>query len=185
VREFALALERDGLQRWRPAMEIPGIDLSHVVTPVEVLTGRAAGSHAFVMDDLGTYQAVGVSEYLLAHGVEVTLAASHGTVAPALRPTMQWEPVMGRLHAAGARLLTRIALERIGSDAVSVRHLDSGVAQQLECDLVVLVTGFAAERSLYHELAGRHPDVRLVGDARSPRDLQSAIADANSVARAM
>jgi 2,4-dienoyl-CoA reductase-like NADH-dependent reductase (Old Yellow Enzyme family) len=178
-------VRRDGLQRWRPALIAPGLDLPHVVTPVEVLTGKATGRHAFVLDDLGSYAAVGVAEYLLRAGTTVTLAASSGTIASELVPTMQWEPAMARLDAAGATMLTRISLEAITSSAVSVRHLDSRRATELDCDLVVLVNGYIAERSLYDELVDVHPDVRLVGDARSPRGLQPAIAEANAAARAL
>ncbi len=179
------SFRRDGLQRWRPLLEIPGVERPHVVTPTEVLSGRATGRNAFVLDDLGSYPAVGVAEYLLREGAAVTLAASHALVAPGLVPTMEWEPAVGRLHAAGATLLTRVALERVTEDGVGVRHLDSGATDELECDLVVLVTGYAAERSLADVLADVHPDVRLVGDARSPRGLQAAIGDANTLARVL
>jgi hypothetical protein len=47
----------------------------------------------------------------------------------------------------------------------------------------VLVTGYVAQRSLYDDLVSVHADVRLVGDAHSPRGLQLAIADANASAR--
>ena len=48
----------------------------------------------------------------------------------------------------------------------------------MPADVVVLVTQNEPNRGLYDELvaAGR-PDVLLVGDAASPRDLQAAIAE--------
>jgi NADPH-dependent 2,4-dienoyl-CoA reductase/sulfur reductase-like enzyme len=176
---------RDGLQRWRPALEIRGLDLPHVVTPVEVLTGRASGRAALVLDDLGTYPAVGTSEYLLLAGTSVVFATSFSMFAPELVPSMQAEPALGRLHGGGAEILTRVVLEAVTPDRAHLRHLDSGIAREVACDLVVLATGFEAQRSLVDELAGSATEVHLVGDARSPRGLPTAIAEANALARAL
>lgn len=176
---------RDGLQRWRPALEIPGLDLDHVVTPVEVLTGTATGRAALVVDDLGSYPAVGVSEYLVRAEATVTFATSFPMFAPELVPSMQAEPALARLHRAGTQILTRMVLTGVEPTCAHLQHLDSGVGQSVACDLVVLVTGFEARRSLYDELTAVHPEVHLVGDARSPRGLPAAIAEANALARTL
>lgn len=176
---------RDGLQRWRPALEIPGIDLPHVVTPVDVLTGRVNATSALIVDDLGAHPAIDTAEYLLAQGISVTFAGSPATIAPDLIPTQEQETAVGRLLRGGATLLTRMALEAVGQKRATLRHLDSGEARHIDCDLVVLVTGFHPQRSLYNELTRVHPDVRIVGDANNPLGLQSAIAAGNAIARAI
>jgi hypothetical protein len=56
-------------------------------------------------------------------------------------------------------------------------------AMQLPADLVVLVTYKASRGQLAAGLAGRVPDVRLVGDALAARDLQVAIREGNDTAR--
>jgi hypothetical protein len=50
-------------------------------------------------------------------------------------------------------------------------------------DDVVLVTYKTSRSQLAAELAGRVPDVRLVGDALAARDLQVAIREGNDAAR--
>jgi NADPH-dependent 2,4-dienoyl-CoA reductase/sulfur reductase-like enzyme len=179
------SFRRDGLQRWRPAQEVTGLEQAHVVTPVEVLTGEAAGRSALVVDDLGSYVAVGTADALLARATAVVFATSFASIAPELIPTQQAEVVLGRLHRAGVTLLTRVVLEAVTEDQANLRHLDSGLSRQVPCDLVVLVTGFEARRSLHEALDGIAADVHLVGDARSPRGLQAAIAEANGLARAL
>jgi hypothetical protein len=53
-------------------------------------------------------------------------------------------------------------------------------------DVVVLVTQNEPSRGLHDELvAAGHVDVRLIGDAASPRDLKSAIAEGHMTGRAI
>jgi len=50
-------------------------------------------------------------------------------------------------------------------------------------DTVVLVTFNNPVRELYDEIYRKHPDVKIIGDALAPRDLQYAIADGHRAVR--
>jgi hypothetical protein len=50
---------------------------------------------------------------------------------------------------------------------------------------VVLSFGGKANDALYHELDGRVPELRLVGDAVSPRRIHDALLDGTRAARAL
>ncbi len=63
--------------------------------------------------------------------------------------------------------------------------LDGDAEQELDAETVVLVSGGLSERGLADELAGSSMTVHLVGDALSPRTLQSAIHEGHAAARAL
>jgi hypothetical protein len=63
-----------------------------------------------------------------------------------------------------------------------VRPIQSERTQEVPADVVVVVTQNEPNRALADELDG---DVRLIGDAASPRDLGAAIAEGHRAARAL
>ena len=84
---------------------------------------------------------------------------------------------------AGFTELTRVTLARVRPGKATVRSLVGAADATVPADLVVLVTYKASRSQLAAELAGRVPDVRLVGDALAARDLQVAIREGNDAAR--
>jgi len=169
----------DGLQRGAPGIRVDGVDLPHVVGPVEVLRDGAGKGvrRALVFDDLGTYPAIGVTEHLLVAGVPVTLATSQPMLGAELGPSLQRDPAAQRLGGyPGFTFVSRVALTRVEPGTATLRHLDSGVEQQEAADLVVLVTGFEPQHALFDELRLLHPNVVIVGDALAPAYLGHAIA---------
>jgi NADPH-dependent 2,4-dienoyl-CoA reductase/sulfur reductase-like enzyme len=169
---------RDGIQRLRPAVRPAGLDLPHVVSPLEVLAGAVATPRrALVFDDCGNYEAVGAAEGLLAAGVEVVFATSFTALAPDLFRSFQRDAVAGRLHAyPGFRLVTRASLEAVGAGTATLRGLDGGRAEEVEADLVVLMTGFDPQTALADELRAAGVEVHVAGDAEAPQLMPHAIA---------
>jgi 2,4-dienoyl-CoA reductase-like NADH-dependent reductase (Old Yellow Enzyme family) len=172
---------RDGIQRLRPLTRVAGIDLPHVLTPVEVLTGVApAASRAVVIDDLGTAPAIGVAEHLLTTGAEVAFATCHhvvGASAGSVQGT-----ALGRMSRyKGFSQHVRVVLEEIGTDRVRLRNLDSDEAIEVEADLVVVFTGFRPQRSIYDELTTAGFSTFLVGDAEVPLSLDYAISSGSRI----
>ena len=67
-----------------------------------------------------------------------------------------------------------------------MRALQSVRTVEVPADVVVLVTQNEPNRVLHDELVGAgHPDVRVIGDAASPRDLHVAIHEGHRTARAI
>lgn len=170
---------RDGIQRLRPELRPAGLDLSHVVDPVQVLfegAGRGA-RRALVFDDLGHYPAIGVAEHLLERGTHVTFATSQPTLAPELVRSFQHDPVARRLASYETfELITRAALIGVGEEEVTLQNIDSDRDQSVPADLVVLVTGFESERELHERLVEAGIESILAGDALAPLLMQRAIA---------
>lgn len=169
---------RDGVQRMRPAHRPAGIDLPHVVTPLEVLGGEApVPRRAVVFDDLGNYQAVGSAEWLLERGAEVVYATSFGELCPDLFRSFQRDAVAERLeHYPSFRLETRSSIESVTPAGAVLRGIDSGRSEEVEADLVVLVTGFDPQTSLADELRAARVETHLAGDAIAPLLMPHAIA---------
>jgi 2,4-dienoyl-CoA reductase-like NADH-dependent reductase (Old Yellow Enzyme family)/thioredoxin reductase len=177
----------DGRLIAAPGQVVDGIDSPTVRSSVELLTqpAPAAGSHALLVDDVGQYEAVSAAEYLLEHGVHVTVATRLPMFGPLVDAAMRMTPALERLNSASAEFttLTRVTLASLRPGKATVRSLAGGAETTVAADLVVLVTYKASRNGLAATLAGRVPDVRLVGDALAARDLQVAIRDGNDAAR--
>lgn len=177
----------DGRLIAAPGQVVDGIDSPAVRSSVELLTqpAPAAGSHALLVDDVGQYEAVSAAEYLLEHGVHVTVATRLPMFGPLVDAAMRMTPALERLNSAPAEftILTRVTLASVRPGKATVRSLAGGAETTVAADLVVLVTYKASRNGLAATLAGRVPDVRLVGDALAARDLQVAIRDGNDAAR--
>jgi NADPH-dependent 2,4-dienoyl-CoA reductase/sulfur reductase-like enzyme len=172
---------RDGIQRLRPLTRVTGIDLPHVVTPLEVLSGNApVPQRAVVVDDLGTAPALGVAEYLLTRGAEVAFATCEravGASAGSVQGT-----ALGRMSRSKCfSQHVRVVLEEIGLDRVYLRNLDSDEAIEIESDQVVVFTGFRPQRSIYDELTAAGVSAFLVGDAQVPLNLDYAISSGSQI----
>jgi 2,4-dienoyl-CoA reductase-like NADH-dependent reductase (Old Yellow Enzyme family)/thioredoxin reductase len=177
----------DGRLIAAPGQVVDGIDSPTVRSSVELLTqpAPAAGSRALLVDDVGQYEAVSAAEYLLEHGVHVTVATRLPMFGPLVDAAMRMTPALERLNSAPAEFttLTRVTLSSVRPGKATVRSLAGGAETTVAADLVVLVTYKTSRNGLAVTLAGRVPDVRLVGDALAARDLQVAIRDGNDAAR--
>jgi hypothetical protein len=169
----------DGRLIAAPGQVVDGIDSPTVRSSVELLTqpAPAAGSHALLVDDVGQYEAVSAAEYLLEHGVHVTVATRLPMFGPLVDAAMRMAGQRTWLNSAPAEFttLTRVTLASVRPGKATVRSLAGGAETTVAADLVVLVTYKASRNGLAATLAGRVPDVRLVGDALAARDLQVAI----------
>ncbi len=93
---------------------------------------------------------------------------------------------MERLYATGKfESLVRHELLEIEPGKCKVKPIQApdSYIRELDADLVVTVTPNTPFRSLYDELIGVETALYLIGDARSPRDLQVAIAEGHNTAR--
>jgi 2,4-dienoyl-CoA reductase-like NADH-dependent reductase (Old Yellow Enzyme family) len=179
----------DGRLIAAPGQAVDGIDAPSVRTSIQALTQTppTAGSQALVVDDMGQYEAVSVVEFLLQHGVHVTAATRLPMFGPLVDAAMRMTPALERLNAAPARFttLTRVTLASVRPGKATVRSLAGAADSTVPADLVVLVTYKTPRDTMAAELAGRVPDVRVVGDALAARDLQVAIREGNDAARAI
>jgi 2,4-dienoyl-CoA reductase-like NADH-dependent reductase (Old Yellow Enzyme family) len=173
----------DGMQMSNPGEIIAGMDQRHVVSSWDVLgdPGVAADvQSAVVIDDLGHYEAVAVSEYLVARSIQVHYVSRHISFAPLVEAALMTEPALRRLGARTFHQHLRSRALRIGPESVLVAPTYTDVdeaAVRLPAQLVVVVSSNRSVNDLAERLRGACAHVELIGDARSPRQLQQAMLD--------
>ncbi len=177
----------DGFQPARPFEPARGSDQPHVMSSIQLLThGPPVGARAaLVLDTVGHFEAITVAEYL----VHKRLAVTYVTSLPAfggiyVHTTSRDISSLDYLYSGDFTPHVRHHLVEIGPTSCLIRPLQGQRNQRVAADVVILVTQNHPNRELYDQLRSqRHPNIHLIGDAASPRDLQVAISHAHHTAR--
>jgi pyruvate/2-oxoglutarate dehydrogenase complex dihydrolipoamide dehydrogenase (E3) component len=169
--------------------DVPGVDLPGVVTVEDILSGAAAaGPRVVVVDGTGRVQAGLAADYLAVQGRAVTVLTAYHTVCDNTEGSTK-EPLYERLYQRDVAMVVDTALVGIEADGagrlrVLAANEYSGRELRLDAvDTVVLAWGARAVDGLVAGLAGRVPEVLLVGDAMAPRLLHDAILEGTRAAR--
>jgi 2,4-dienoyl-CoA reductase-like NADH-dependent reductase (Old Yellow Enzyme family)/thioredoxin reductase len=136
------------------------------------------GKSAVVIDDTGHYEALGACDYLIEQGLSVTYMTRMRLIGQQAQMFSMVEPFLRRMKNKPFNYLIRHRpVEFTGSELVIAPHHfnDEDVTTRLPADLVVFCTSPEPNRELYAALSDRNTDVRVVGDANSPRFLPVAI----------
>jgi hypothetical protein len=176
----------DGIQMLNPGEPPRGFDLPHVTNAQDLLLGAApqrSPTSALVLDDVGHYEAVAAAEFMVERGAAVTYVTGQPAFAPRMNGTSRNEAALKRLYRGSFRLLVGHFLAAIDGEHCAVRPLRGTRTEAIRADTVVLVTHKAPRRSLFDRLRGRCDDLKLIGDASSPRTLQEAIREGHLAAR--
>lgn len=170
----------DGILGSHPGQPIRGIDQRHVISSTELFLTppKDLGRTAVVIDDLGHYEALGVAEHLIDKGLSVAYVTRLREFAPAIQLSLMNEPFLTRMQGKPFeyRIRTRAIAIEGRNVVVGPAHLTDDTVDNsiIAADTVVFVSPNRSNRELHGELAGRHADVRVVGDANSPRFLEAA-----------
>jgi 2,4-dienoyl-CoA reductase-like NADH-dependent reductase (Old Yellow Enzyme family) len=176
------------VQTAAPNLQVPVEAGAHVLAPADLLTGAHSnlGRTAVVFDDVGHLEAVGCCELLVQKGLEVTYITRHASFAPEIDKTGRAQAALRRLYARGNfRIITSAAVLSITSSAVEVRPLDGVRSEFVPADTTVLVSFRTPMNELYMDLIDVIPEIYVVGDALSPRDLVSAMREGHLAARSV
>jgi NADPH-dependent glutamate synthase beta subunit-like oxidoreductase len=156
-----------------------------VTTAAGILAGNhVPGRRCVVVDEEGHCTAPTTADFLAQRGHQVTLISRYFMVGEDIDEGVRAD-LYARLFKQGVRVETTTVATEVVAGGVRVRHTYSGAEGVLEADTVVMAFGGKAEDGLYHELEGRVPDLKLVGDAYSPRRIHDAILDGTRAARAI
>ena len=178
---------RRGFQISAPSTPVPGADLPHVFTTWEVLGygGRAAiGKRAVVYDDTGTFEAISVSDALMAAGADVTFLSRYEQLgATILYPAATVEASRERLFAGRVLFTPAVALREITPDAVVSRDLGTHTERSFDADTVVIVSYHDCNSDLADFLQAEMFDqpgappfnMHLVGDVNGTNSIMAAI----------
>ena len=177
----------DGYQLHAPGEPASGVELPHVISSHDLIAGgKEPGSTALVLDTTGHIEAMAVLDQLLSHGVAVTYVTHAPQFMPYVESTLRVPAALERLSNGSVDILLRHQLVEITPDKKClVRSIYGRKDQLVPAETVVLITQNEPMQDLFNELRDRHPDVRLVGDAAGPRDMQAAIADGHRCARTL
>jgi 2,4-dienoyl-CoA reductase-like NADH-dependent reductase (Old Yellow Enzyme family) len=158
------------------ALALPGgppvLELGDVVQRPE-----SAGATTLVLDELGSWEAFALAEYLAARGVAVRLVSPLGSMAPRITVYSRLG-LAERLRAAGVRIFTMHRPSHACGGTVTITHTVDGSTQALTgIDSIVHVRPARARAGLLDRLteSGWSGQVHLVGDAFAPRTVQEAV----------
>jgi 2,4-dienoyl-CoA reductase-like NADH-dependent reductase (Old Yellow Enzyme family)/thioredoxin reductase len=137
------------------------------------------GHSVLVIDSRADWIGIGIAERLAQSGRKVTLAVSGIAVGETL-PLYVRDAAVASLHRLGVTMLTYLRLYGSDTDAVYLQHIASGESVVIESiDTLVLCTGHAPVTELADALedAPAALEVRVIGDAATPRTAEEAVFD--------
>jgi 2,4-dienoyl-CoA reductase-like NADH-dependent reductase (Old Yellow Enzyme family) len=170
-----------GAQPYRP--QFPQEGALQILDAWQVLRGQGtAGQSVVVIDWRADWIGIGIAEHLAQAGRSVRLAVS-GIAAGESLPLYVRDDAAGSLHKLGVKVLPYMRLFGCDSDSVYLQHISSGEAVVIDkVDTLVLCTGHSPVDDLSDALEDMDLEVRIIGDAASPRTAEEAIYDGLKVA---
>ncbi|HEX7034200.1 MAG TPA: FAD-dependent oxidoreductase [Pseudomonadales bacterium] len=176
----------DGRIAARPEHVTEGIDQAHVISVAALLAGahRVGGSTALVLDDVGRYEAIGATELLVEHDVDVTLVTPYDVFAPEMVAIGVARPALERLTASGRfRLVTGGFVKRIGAGDAVLGSLGAWPDLTVPASTVVWVGRGRPNEALVADAARLGIPTIRVGDAETSTGLPTAIASGHDAGR--
>jgi 2,4-dienoyl-CoA reductase-like NADH-dependent reductase (Old Yellow Enzyme family) len=165
---------------------VPGLDLPHVFSTDEVLSGfELPGTRVLVIDASGHWEGVGTAEHLADRGFEVEVITTRSIPGFGLEAT---NLAMFLQRAKAKRIKLSPFTDVIGVDAQGAEVVDvlTGDNRRLDVDFVVPVYPRRSRNDLYLELEqllDSRSDVQLVrvGDSSSPRLIEGMMVEAQKI----
>jgi 2,4-dienoyl-CoA reductase-like NADH-dependent reductase (Old Yellow Enzyme family) len=176
-----VAIIATGALPYRP--EFPREGELQIVDAWQVLRGLAVTGHSVVVIDWRSdWIGIGIAEYLAQQGRSVRLAV-YGIAAGETLPFYVRDDAAATLHKLGVKVLPYMRLYGSDSDSVYLQHIGSGEAVVIDkVDALVLCTGHTPVDELSGSLEDLELDVRVIGDAASPRTAEEAVYEGLKVA---
>jgi hypothetical protein len=180
----------DGIQASNPGEPMLGVERPTVISTNQLFSDlrRDWGHDAVVVDDVGHYEGIAAAEQLLSCGLAVTYVTSQTSFAPRVASALMPEPALERLSRGSFTLkLRRRAIAYVDRSVIfGPTYLPT--ANQREsapADVVVFVSPNRPNRELYTALTGKVGGLHIVGDANSPRFLETAVREGHFAAVAI
>jgi 2,4-dienoyl-CoA reductase-like NADH-dependent reductase (Old Yellow Enzyme family)/thioredoxin reductase len=159
---------------------LPGVDSPHVVSAVDVLSGRKAVKGAVIIIG-GGLVGCETGEFLLEKEPGVTSVAilemldrMAANISSSYRPFF-----LGRLKKMGIRMETQTQVEKITGNGVEV--IRKGTPEFIAGDAVILAVGLKPNPEIIESFRGLAPEVYTIGDGLKPRMIKEAIEEGFAV----
>ncbi|MDB6085745.1 MAG: putative oxidoreductase, partial [Gammaproteobacteria bacterium] len=163
-----------GATPYRPEFSCDGA--LQIVDAWQLLRDTVEPGHSVVVIDWrADWIGIGIAERLAQSGRSVRLAVS-GIAAGDTLPLYVRDAAAASLHKLGVTILPYMRLYGSDSDSVYLQHITSGEAVVLDAvDTLVLCTGHVPVSELADAVEDLSLDVRIIGDAASPRTAEEAV----------
>ncbi len=170
-----------GARPYRP--DFPQEGALQIVDAWQVLRNQGTiGQSVVVIDWRADWIGIGIAEHLAQQGRSVRLAVS-GTAAGESLPLYVRDHSAASLHKLGVKVLPYMRLYGSDADSVYLQHVSGGEAVVIEkVDALVLCTGHTPVDELSDTIEDLAIDIRIIGDAASPRTAEEAVYEGLSVA---
>jgi 2,4-dienoyl-CoA reductase-like NADH-dependent reductase (Old Yellow Enzyme family) len=158
----------------RPPIQVG--ESAHVVDAWQVLKGMVnPGQSVAIADWRADWIGLGLAEKLARQGSRVRLYVE-GVMAGETLPWYVRDHAVGVLHKLGVEIVPYARLYGVDADTVYFSHAASGEPILAEgCETLVLAQGHESRAELDAALAGYAGEVRVIGDALSPRTAEEAV----------
>ena len=156
---------------------VDGIDSPLLTTPVEILSGKCKLENKSVVLFGTGLTALETAEYLCERGNMVTILGESKRVASGGGSSVIVGEIMRSLKLANAVIVSGRKLLKIGTDRVIFQNVDTGEIYELPCDKAVMCKGVRSCGKIAQALEGKHPNVRVIGDAaKTARIMEDVLA---------
>jgi NADPH-dependent 2,4-dienoyl-CoA reductase/sulfur reductase-like enzyme len=154
--------------------QIPGVNLPHVISTMDLLYGRTvAGASAVVIG--GGLTGCEVAEFLDESGVKTTIIHPHDRLAKEAGANER-SRALSHLAERPVNIVLQSRCIAIFPGGVRVRQSD-GTERDIFAESVVLACGVVSDNDLYQELLDADLDVHMMGDCWRPGMIAHAVAD--------
>ncbi len=166
----------------QPIPEIQGLGSQHVITSYEFFEGEKSIEGDRVLIVGAGMVGVEVAEMAAAMGKNVVACRRSNVIGADMDPISR-KLTMKRIQADGhIQLLPSTQLQTFTSDGVEA--LVDGKPTRMEAfDTVIVCSGTEPEASLVTEANGLAPDIRVIGDAAEPANIETAFAQGIAAGR--
>ncbi len=179
---------RDGIGRTH-FEAIDGLEAADVLTPDDVLGGRAPGGKIVIYDDDGAYLSSAIAEHLVERDCNVTILTPHASFAPWTELTLEQERILRRMMEVGVSVRSSRIISQVRRDLIRVTDTRSGCREEIAFDHLVMLTSRLPLDRLYHELkqvdlsgAGINL-IERIGDCDAPGLIANAVFSGHRFAR--
>lgn len=167
--------------------QVPGIDLPHVFTAMDVLRGAQLPSRRVVViggGDAGI-AAPSLADFLADGQREVIMISEQVDFAPGVEDGTRFA-LLNRLKEKGVDIRRCTELREVDGQGIVIAG-NFGKREEARIDdvTVVLACGSLPDDRLYRELKGRVPSLQLIGDAMAPRRVMHATVEGARAALAI
>jgi len=168
-----------GAAPWVP--DIPGVQGPKVVKAWDVLERKKKVEGTRVVVAGGGTVGCETALFLASPGRKVTIVEMLDGVALDMEPINRMD-LRARMEKAGIEVLLRKKLKQITGEGVIVLD-EAGKEERILADRVVLALGVKPEDALFRKLAGKIPELHVIGDSRHAGKIIDAAYDGSRVGR--